>query len=244
MQLPSLETLTRQIESQTSDPPERLAAAVAASGELHALGEDLVGRFVGQSRQAGCSWAQIGGVLGVTKQAAQQRYPAVTPGWPPAFREDAQRALAAAGAHAQRLGHPFLGTEHVQLALAEQDDSLAGHVLADLDVTPARVEAWITERTRPAAPTSSTIGVSGRVKRALDHARREGPRLGQRCPGAEHLLLALAADTDGAAARILGELEVTPPRLRDALAVRLGPDADELVALLTRTRPRHRLRRR
>jgi hypothetical protein len=238
----SLERLTREIETQTVDPLSRVGAAVSANDHLRSIGDDLVGRFVEQARDAGCSWAQIGSALGVSKQAAQQRYPTVREGWPPRFREDAQRALAAAGAHAQRLGHPYLGTEHVLLALAEQDDSLAGHVLGDLDVTPRAVEQAIDERTVRGAPSTTTIGVSPRVKRTLEQARRDGLELGHRCPGAEHLLLVIAGDPDGAAARILEGLGVTPTMLRHALVARLGPDADDLVERLAR--PHRRLRRR
>jgi hypothetical protein len=221
---------------------DRICAAVTTGDALHSVGDDLVGRFVEQARRAGCSWTQIGSALGVSKQAAQQRYPSVGDGWLPAFREDAQRALAAAGEHAQQKGHPYLGTEHVLLALAEQDDSLAGRVLGDLDVTPHGVEQAIDARTPRGAPSITTIGVSGRVKRALEQARRESVKLGHRCPGAEHLLLVLAADSDGAASRILNELGVTPALLRDALIARLGPDADDLVHSLTR--PHRGLRRR
>jgi hypothetical protein len=238
----SLEQLTRRIEAHDRDPLARVGAAVSTSDHLHSVGDDLVGRFVEQARGAGCSWAQIGGALGVSKQAAQQRYPSVGEGWPPAFREDAQRALQAAGEHAQQFGHPYLGTEHILLALAEQDDSLAGRVLGDLHVTPREVEQAIDERTPRGTPSTTTIGVSPRVKRALEQARREGVRLGHRCPGAEHLLLVLVADDEGAASRILDELGVTPTLLRDTLVARLGPDADELVERLTS--PRRRLRRR
>jgi hypothetical protein len=242
MQRLSLEQLIDDVERHASGPLQRLGAAVSASDEVHAVCDDLVGRFVADARRSGCSWTEIGGVLGVSKQAAQQRFPSArVDAWPIAFREDAQRALAAAGDHARRLGHPFLGTEHVLLALAEQDDSLAGGVLTDLDVTPQAVEQAIDALARRGAPAAGPIGVSGRVKRALDRARREGRRLGQRCPGAEHLLLVLGADSDGAAARILRSLGVTPALLRDALAARLGPDSDELAARLAR--PRSRLRR-
>ncbi len=239
----SLETLIGDIERQATDPLERLGAALSTSDEAHAVCDDLVGRFVEDARRAGCSWSEIGGVLRVSKQAAQQRFHSLgTEPWPPGFREDAQRALARAGEHAQQLGHPYLGTEHVLLALVEQDDSLAGNVLADLDVTLEAVEQAIDRLEARGSASGRTIGVSGRVKRALDQARREGRRLGHRCPGAEHLLLVLAADEDSAASRILEGLGVTSTRLRDALAARLGPDADELVSRLTR--PRGRLRRR
>jgi hypothetical protein len=239
----SLEALIEDVEREASGPLARLGTAVSTSDDLHAIGDDLVGRFVEDARRGGCSWAEIGGVLGVSKQAAQQRFPSAgAQVWPVGFREDAQRALAAAGEHARRLGHPYLGTEHVLLALAEQADSLAGRVLADLGVTPAKVERAIDGLAARGSPLASGIGVSGRVKRALEHARREGRRLGHRCPGAEHLLLVLSTDDDGAAARILVGLGVPPARLRESLAARLGPDAEELVARLIR--PRRRLRRR
>lgn len=239
----SLERLTRQIETREVDPLSRLGAAIATGDDLHSAGDNLVGRFVEQARGAGYSWTQIGSALGVSKQAAQQRYPSVGQGWAPAFREDAQRALAAAGEHAQHLGHPYLGTEHILLALAEQDDTLAGRVLGDLDVTPRAVAEAIDERTPRRAPSSVRIALSGRVKRALEQARRESRRLGHRCPGAEHLLLVLEADADGGAARILAELGVTSTRLRDTLVARLGPDADELVRRLTRPHRSPRRRR-
>jgi hypothetical protein len=239
----SVERLVEDVERGASEPLARLGAAVSTADELRVLGDDLVRRFVDDARAAGASWSQIGGVLGVSKQAAQQRFPAAAANaWAPAFRTDAQRALSAAGAHAQRLGHPSLGGEHVLLALAEQHDTLAGRVLADLGVTPEAVGYAIDALAVRGEPSRGPVGLSARVKRALEQARREARRLGHRCPGAEHLLLALHADADGAAARILGDLEVTPTRLYDVLAARLGPDADELAARLRR--PRSRLRRR
>jgi hypothetical protein len=243
MPSPTLEQLIADVERDAAEPLARLGAAVSVNDEIRGVGEDLVGRFVDRARAAGCSWSEIGGVLSVSKQAAQQRFssPAAA-AWPPSFREDAQRALAAAGEHARRLGHPYLGTEHVLLALAEQDDWLAGRVLADLDVTPSRVSHAIAALAGAGTPSVAPIGVSGRVKRALEQTRREGRRLGHRCPGGEHLLLVLAADADGAAARILSELGAPPARLRETLATRLGPDADELVARLMR--PARGLRRR
>lgn len=238
----TIEQLVADVERQGAGPLERLGVAVATCDEMHAVGDDLVVTFVDRARRDGCSWAEIGGQMGVSKQAAQQRFPLLgAEAWPPNFREDAQRALAAAGEHAQRLGHPYLGTEHVLLALTEQVDSLAGHVLADLGVASSAVSEAIDALARRGAPSTAPIGVSGRVKRALDQARREGRRLGHRCPGSEHLLLVLATESDGAAARILERLGATPVDLCEALSSRLGPDAGAVQALLQR--PRQRLRR-
>jgi hypothetical protein len=244
MQSLSLEVLVAGVEQDASEPLDRVRQAVSTSQELSALGDDLIGRFVADARRAGCSWAEVGRVLGVSKQAAHQRFPAAGAGpWPAAFREDAQRAMGAAAEHARRLGHASLGSEHVLLALAGQADSLAGRALGDLEVTPRAIECEIDALVARGAASHGTIGVSARVKRALEHARREARRLGHRCPGAEHLLLVLAADSDGAAAQILHRLEVTPAQLRDTLAVRLGPDAHEIADRLTGRHGRLRRRR-
>src|SRR4051812_43216665 len=121
MQPLSLETLIEDVERQASSPLKRLGFAVSRSAELYEICDDLVGRFVEDARRGGCSWTEIGGVLGVTKQAAQQRFPSAGAElWPVGFREDAQHALGAAGERARRFGHPYLGTEHVLLALTEQ----------------------------------------------------------------------------------------------------------------------------
>ncbi|WP_199421486.1 hypothetical protein [Actinotalea solisilvae] len=59
----------------------RLADDPAAHLDLVALARDargetdvLLAAAVASARAAGCTWEQVGGVLGMTKQAAQQRY--------------------------------------------------------------------------------------------------------------------------------------------------------------------------
>src|SRR5215471_10139715 len=55
-------------------PLDLLAEAVGTAADLDALADHLIGHFVDLSREAGASWTQIGERLGVTKQAAQQRF--------------------------------------------------------------------------------------------------------------------------------------------------------------------------
>ena len=100
-----------------------------------ALGDLVVDHSVRAARAGGRSWSQIGEALGVSKQAAQQRYPAPLPASPwPGLTEAA--AMGRAADHARGLRHRYLGTEHALLALAS-DERLAGTVLARLAVTPA-----------------------------------------------------------------------------------------------------------
>src|SRR5436190_9771655 len=61
-------------EAPDSDALTHLATAVAVGGRLGELADHLIGHFVDQARRAGASWTDIGRRMGVTKQAAQQRF--------------------------------------------------------------------------------------------------------------------------------------------------------------------------
>src|SRR5690348_10784494 len=61
-------------ERAPGGPLDRIAAALAVSEELTSGADELIGRFVEEARQAGCSWTEIGQRIGVSKQAARQRF--------------------------------------------------------------------------------------------------------------------------------------------------------------------------
>ncbi|MBV9605886.1 MAG: hypothetical protein JO027_12285 [Solirubrobacterales bacterium] len=61
------------------------------------------------------------------------------------------------------------------------------------------------------------IGLTGRAQDVIDRARREASLRDQRLVGTEHILLALVHDRDGAAARILIQLDADPVAIRQAL---------------------------
>src|SRR5260370_3748318 len=55
---------------------DQVEAALAAAEEMTAGADELIGLFVGEARQAGFSWTEIGQRIGVSKQAARQRFAA------------------------------------------------------------------------------------------------------------------------------------------------------------------------
>src|SRR5687767_6314113 len=62
-------------DTASADTPlDRLRAAAFLSRGVPDVADALLGHFVDESRRAGCSWADVGGALGVTRQAAQKRY--------------------------------------------------------------------------------------------------------------------------------------------------------------------------
>jgi hypothetical protein len=120
-----------------------------------------------------------------SRQAAQQRFagaPSARQAWPPDFSDTVQAVLGLAQADARALGHNYLGTEHVLLGLLAQSDGLAAHVLADRGITReavlSRVEQIIG---RGGARRWESLGITPRLKRALEATRREARRLGHGC---------------------------------------------------------------
>lgn len=220
-------------------PLDRLEAAVGVVDQLHDVGEEMLDRFVAETRAAGHSWAEVGAVLGVSKQAAQQRFPASG-----ALRRrlegmsDAVHvAMRVAEEEAQALGHNYLGTEHLLLGLVAQPDGPAGGVLAELGVTRAVILAHTREIVGTATPLCHPVRVTPRSKRVLELARAEARRLGHRCASTEHVLLGIARLDEGVAAHVLRDLGGQPDRVRDELAIRLGLDVDKIAG------PPHRRRR-
>lgn len=246
---PTLARLLRAVETQRGDeaPLDRLVAAVELAEQVRGTADDLIDHFVQEARTAGCSWTEIGGTLGVTKQAAQQRFVMVAPPdetWPPGLDEGAGTAFATAAGEARALGHYYVGPEHLLLALLAQPEEMAARALEGLGVTAEAVRARVVERLPAAAPRpGGSLGVAPQTKRLLELARTLSKRLGHRCARTEHVLLAAVSPAlKSPAGAVLAECGADAERVCEQLASMLEIEAPELAA---RLRPnRRRLRRR
>jgi hypothetical protein len=248
--VPELGQLLGAIEHEHRGAPvgQKLEAAVRMADELRAVGEELLDHYVQAARAGDRSWTEIGQVLGISKQGAQQRFSAPlaapTDPWPSGFSRAAQAVVAEAADEARALGHRYLGTEHLLIALCSPRAGLAAECLAKLSVTRPRVQQSVIELIgRGEASPQGPLGVTPRSKRTLEAARREARRAGSRCPAPEHLLLALHSVSPGVAAEILNGLGADAERVRETLADLLATEAPELAERIRRPR-RRRLSRR
>src|ERR1700691_738481 len=71
--LDSLITYVKAL-SPEGGPLENVSDAFAVSTQMDEQADALIGHFVDQARRSGASWSQIGGAMGVSKQAAQKRF--------------------------------------------------------------------------------------------------------------------------------------------------------------------------
>jgi hypothetical protein len=240
----TLEQLSAPIEADSrAGVLARVRAAAATASELRGLGDELLDRYVQAARADGASWSEIGAALGVTKQAAHERFVAAPLAWPQNFNQPARVVVARAIKEARGFGHRYLGTEHLLLALTAEQ-GLAGTTLARLGVSAHGVRVSI-ERIIGRGPSggSATLGITPRTKRVLEAAVREAKRVGrERCADSQHLLLALAA-SDGVARDILAQHGAEEDALRERLASLIEREAPEIAAKL-RAPKRRGVRRR
>ena len=235
----TLDELVAQTRTKTAsvDPLDLLATASRQQQELTDFGEQLLDYWVQHARAAGCSWAQIGGSLGVTKQAAQQRHSAargllgklkgkvagVGEGMFTRFAPTARAAVVTAQEEARRLHHNFLGTEHLLLGLLADSDGVAATVLTAAGITRDGVRVAVERIVGcgQVAP-SGHIPFTPRAKRVLELSLREALQLGHNYIGTEHILLGLLTEGEGVGVQVLTETGVDPDQLRDAVLARVG----------------------
>ena len=138
------------------------------------------------------------------------------------FTERARALVQSAQDILARYQHTQLDTEHLLLAMLEQNDGLAGQVLQRVNAD-TRALSQATEEALARAPKvqyadqGSQIYITPRIKRVFDLARDEAQRLQDSYIGVEHLLLGLVKEGEGGAARILKAQGVDEEKLYRAL---------------------------
>src|SRR5690349_24485962 len=191
MEVVSLPGLVREVGRRAGDSPlDRVEAALAIGEELASSADELIGHFVTEARQAGCSWTQIGERIGVSKQAARQRFTLqsapVSSGRPePQTRLVA--CLEAAAREAAADGAAEIGTHHQLLGLYEE--GVAAAILEKIGIRADEVRRTAREMF-PAGgePGEHLPPESAEASEAIGGAAAVARRVGVNYVGPEHLL--------------------------------------------------------
>ncbi len=151
------------------------------------------------------------------------------------FTDRARKVIMYGKQEAQRLGHDFLGTEHILLGLVKEGTGVAANVLKALGVDLKRIRAEVERLVQSDPTTAQTSGKSGaeprytpRAKRVIELSLDEARNLGQSYIGTEHLLLGLLREGQGVAAQVLQNLGLKLESVREEVHSFLGT-ADLLV---------------
>ena len=117
------------------------------------------------------------------------------------FNERAQRVLSVAQKEAQAMRHPYVGTEHLLLALVAEarDDVPDLPESMTEEAVRSAIRIFIGQGTGLQAP----LELTPRAKKLLESSMREAQRLGHPYVTSAHIWLALLGESEGVAARIL-----------------------------------------
>jgi ATP-dependent Clp protease ATP-binding subunit ClpC len=139
------------------------------------------------------------------------------------FTERAQDAAARAYEILQRYGHNQVDTEHLLLALLEQQDGVIPQILDRLNVDVSLIRSRLDDILL-ASPKAAIYGggtgqvfITPRVKRIIDLANEEANRLRDEYISTEHIFLAILSERNTPIARILADNGVTRDRVYDTV---------------------------
>jgi ATP-dependent Clp protease ATP-binding subunit ClpC len=157
------------------------------------------------------------------------------------FTERARQIVVLAQDEARRLGHDYIGTEHLLLGLLREEEGLAARVLDSLGITVEDVRAQVASIVGRGADKPGTTGqipFTPRAKKVLELSLREAMSLGHNYIGTEHVLLGLVRENEGVAARVLLDFDADAEKVRDRVIAQLGGSAPRpLPTPLRRRRP-------
>jgi ATP-dependent Clp protease ATP-binding subunit ClpC len=159
------------------------------------------------------------------------------------FSETAKQVLTLAQKEAERASHPYIGTEHLLLALIEKEDGLAGTALKSLGIRIADVRTAIAAVLAAGdAKVLTQIIPTSRVKRVIELAFEEAQLEKSTSVDSGDLLIALVVEGEGIAAQVLRDRGVTAARLKTEIgALRAGGMAESPGAPKRSALKRHHL---
>jgi ATP-dependent Clp protease ATP-binding subunit ClpC len=130
------------------------------------------------------------------------------------FTQRARRVLSLAHEEAERMHHNYIGTEHLLLGLIREEGGVAGRVLRELGLDPARVKEMVERLTGVGRHAGTRIELAPATEQVLQSAIEEARRMGHHYIGTEHILLGLVRQDEGVGLDVLRRLGITPEQIR------------------------------
>ena len=125
------------------------------------------------------------------------------------FTEKANHALNQAIISAEKLGHTYVGSEHLLLGLLKVGSGVAYAVLNSGGVTAENIENLMKETIGEGTPTKlSPDYFTPRAKRVIEVSVAGCNNMGKKYVGTEHILMGILSEEDNYAIRFLNKLGV------------------------------------
>jgi len=144
------------------------------------------------------------------------------------FSQRVQLIIKHSKEEAIRLGHSYVGSEHLLLGVLKEDSGLAKKIIDIFDIDSHEMITMIEDMIKSSGGTM-TLGhlpLTRRAERILRNAFNEASAHGESTADDEHLLLALLLETEGIASDILKAFSLDYDTVNDL--IESGEDNDSL----------------
>ena len=139
------------------------------------------------------------------------------------FTKRAKRVInEMAQEEAKRLGHDFVGPEHVFLGLLKEEDSVAVKILINLNINLNELRKDVERKAREENLMLDLPSSQDRYQKVVEGSREEAKRMKHNYIGTEHILLALLRDNNNIAAGVLSTYSVNYNVIKSEILRLLG----------------------
>lgn len=135
------------------------------------------------------------------------------------FSNRVQEVIRLSREEAIRLGHDYIGTEHLLLGIIREGEGVAVKIFNDLGVDVAKLKKTIEDAIKQTA-TSFTLGnipLTKQAEKVLKITYLEAKLFKSDIIGTEHLLLSILRENDNLASQILQQFNVTYDSVKEEL---------------------------
>lgn len=126
------------------------------------------------------------------------------------FTSRVQKVIRFSKEEAMRLGHDYIGTEHLLLGILKEGEGIAVKILKNLNMDLEKLKQRLEEASGPAGGmmTLGNLPLSKRAEKVLKITYLEAKNFKSDIIGTEHLLLSLLKEKEGLAAQVLMSFNV------------------------------------
>ena len=139
------------------------------------------------------------------------------------FTKRAKRVInEMAGEEAKRMGHDFVGPEHIFLGLLREEDSVAVKILINLNINLNELKREVEKKSREDNLLLDLPTSQDRYQRIVESSKEEAKRMKHNYVGTEHILLALLRDNNNIASAVLSTFGVNYNVIKSEILRLLG----------------------
>lgn len=149
------------------------------------------------------------------------------------YTKQAEEVLRVAKKLARQMGHPYVGTEHLLVALRQVYTGVAGQVLAANGIEEDEIKKVVAELVSPIGERDGKEKPeeSPRLSYILESSEVQAVKFRSEKIGTEHMLFAMILDGECVAAKILATLDVNLQKLAGDILEAAGIDPELLKEL-------------